>query len=176
MASGKSWLSRRLAEQTGIPAFDLDEVIEREQGMEVVEYFRTHGEASFRSLERGTLERLCATIRGVHGEEALEKRDRFPFLAVVATGGGTPCFGDNMDWMNRNGLTLWLDTPLDVLNRRLVVGAENRPLLKGLDAQGIEEAIASLMDARRPFYGKARVRWTGDSNDLAGLIEILEDA
>lgn len=173
MGSGKSWLSRRLSEQGGVPRYDLDEEIEREQGMTIGGYFGRHGEAAFRKTERETLERLCEKIRSV---EAKSGDDPHGFAAVVSTGGGTPCFGDNMEWMNANGTTLWIDTPKEVLFERLKRGRAHRPLIRGLDDVGLEAYIASALESRRVFYAKARMHWLGDGKESLDLSKISEHA
>ncbi len=173
MGSGKTWLSRRLSEHQGIPRYDLDEEIEREQGLSIGEFFHAHGESAFRKLERETLERLCENIRKqVSAEGSTKGRP----VAVVSTGGGTPCFGDNMEWMNRNGLTVWLNTPKEIILARLGRGKAHRPLIAGLDDEGLEAFVSDTLEARRPHYAKAGLVWTGSGDDTAELMKLLEHA
>lgn len=173
MGSGKSWLARRISEREGIPRYDLDEEIETERGMSITDIFRIHGEQGFRVKEREVLERLCQRILEGEGD-SVSIADR-P-LAVVATGGGTPCFADNMEWMNANGTTVWIDTPKDLLLERLKRGRDHRPLIRGLDDRALEAYVDSAMEMRSPFYAKAQVRWGSDGREPLDLDKILEHA
>jgi shikimate kinase len=173
MGSGKSWLARRISEREGIPRYDLDEEIEKEQGMSITDIFRIHGEQGFRVTEREVLERLCQRILEGEGD-SVSIADR-P-LAVVATGGGTPCFPDNMEWMNANGTTVWIDTPKDLLLERLKRGRDHRPLIRGLDDRALEAYVDSAMEMRSPHYAKAQVRWGSDGWEPLDLDKILEHA
>lgn len=173
MGSGKSWLSARISERMDIPRYDLDEEIEREQGLSIGEFFREHGEAAFRKLEREALERLCENILNrISIEGPIAHRPG----AVVSTGGGTPCFGDNMDWMNRNGLTVWLNTPRELILARLSRGRAHRPLIAGLDNEALEAFVSEMLEARKPHYAKARLEWTGGGHETAELVKLLEHA
>ena len=114
MGSGKTTLGKKLARVLGYDFVDLDKVIEEESGVSVPDYFSRHGEDAFRQLERDCL------------------RTRLPAgPVVVATGGGAPCYFDNMDWMNEHGVTVYLMLPPGVLASRLN-GSRNRPLISGL--------------------------------------------
>jgi shikimate kinase len=173
MGAGKSFLSHRISELGGIPRYDLDEEIERTQGMTIDELFEVHGEAAFRTLERAELERLCAGVRRVaEGRDT----DSGGLLAVVSTGGGTPCFGDNMEWMKGNGLTVWVNTPKDVLLERLKRGRAHRPLIKGLDDKGLESFVDALLEARSPYYSKSHLEWRVGVDDTMELMKLLEHA
>ena len=148
MASGKSHFGRRLAAALAVPFHDLDEVLESEQRKSISSLFRDDGEDRFRVLEREALERLVATIRSSEPGAA----------AVVATGGGAACHADNMAWMNEQGVTVWLDPPLEVLLARLSAETGKRPLVKGLTGAALEAAVRSRLEAREPFYRMARIR------------------
>jgi len=112
MGSGKSHWGKRLAEHLGRPFFDLDEVIEAGEGLTVSTLFSSIGENGFRELER----------RYLHQMEHQPP-------SIVATGGGTPCFFDNMAWMNAQGTTVYLKISMPILHQRLVAGKGKRPLL-----------------------------------------------
>lgn len=138
MGSGKTHWGRILAEKLGAPFLDLDEFIEKNEGKPVAEIFADSGEKGFRVLEREYLLRLAALPP-----------------AVVATGGGTPCFFDNMDWMKKNGATVYLETPPEILFERLKTEREQRPLLKNLSEAELKDFIQSRLREREVFYRQA---------------------
>ena len=140
MGSGKSYSGQQLAELLKCPFIDLDNWIEEKAGKSIPEIFAESGEGAFRTLE----------------QKALQAMLDFP-NAVVATGGGTPCFFDNIQWMNENGLTIYLKTAEAVLLARLKSGREHRPLLRALDDTQLLEYIRSKVSERSRFYEKAWV-------------------
>ncbi len=140
MGSGKSHTGRRLADLLGRPFHDLDHCIERLDGRRIAEIFAQDGEAFFRQLEQRALQQATAGER-----------------SVIATGGGTPCFFDNADWMNSHGLTVYLRTPANVLLQRLKPEMAHRPLLQGLDDEQLQQFITGKLAEREPFYLKATV-------------------
>lgn len=152
MGSGKSHTGRQLAEHLGIPFVDLDDRIEARAGKTISRIFADDGEEAFRKIERDEL-RATANER-----------------AVVATGGGAPCFYDGMEWMNVQGITVFIDPPLSVLMARLEEGRNHRPLLES--AAELEREIAARLAARRLIYEKARIhlRPTDPNTDLARLL------
>lgn len=139
MGSGKSYTGQALAGLLGVPFMDLDNVIEATAGKTISDIFAQEGEGAFREYEKQAL-RACS------GQEE----------AVIATGGGAPCFHDGMAWMNTQGLTVFLDPTLEVLFQRLAAGREHRPLLQTDDA--FQEGIRSRLASRRPIYEKAQLQ------------------
>jgi shikimate kinase len=140
--SGKTTLGRQLAAHFNRPFLDLDAAIEARTGRRVREIFAAEGEDYFRALEAATL------------REALSYAG--PPL-VLATGGGTPCFHDNMALLNYAGPTLWLDVPLAVLAARLPPQeVAKRPLIAA--AGGAEAWLRETLTARKGFYAQARLR------------------
>ena len=103
MASGKSTFGKCLAKQNAQRFIDLDEQIEQRIGMSISAFFEKKGEAAFRKIESDVL------------KETVDLED-----CIIATGGGTPCFSDNLAWMKKNGTTLWLNIPLEILVKRLI--------------------------------------------------------
>src|SRR5690242_17437499 len=111
MGAGKSYWGRHLSEYMSLPLYDLDERIVEEEGCSIADIFKEKGESYFRQKERDTLQRLS-------------RADRF----IIACGGGAPCFFDNMDFMNEQGLTVWLDPSVGVMAERLQWKKGKRPL------------------------------------------------
>lgn len=153
MGAGKTYWGTRLVRRLGVPFIDLDDRIAQGEGQPLEEIFNQQGEEKFRRLERRYLRELG---------------DSSP--CVVATGGGTPCFYDNMDWMNAHGTTVFLNPPLDVLVARLRIDPVVRPLLAGIPAEQLENHIARLLEQRMAFYGKAKV--VVENSNLLDLEEL----
>lgn len=156
MGSGKSHWGRVVAEKTGRPFADLDVLIEERQGKTIPEIFAESGEAGFRELERKYLHTLAD----------------FP-PSIVATGGGAPCFFDNMDWMKRNGLTVYLKTPPEILLERLKKGLDRRPLLKNLNESERYDFVQNLLQERELFYLRADYTLKHAGDDAAFLKQLL---
>lgn len=141
MGSGKTTLGLALAHATGMPLVDLDQYIEERTGMSVREYFACYGEEAFRREERQALEHVVAASVG-NG-------------MIVACGGGTPCRPVNMELMNSGGLTVWLQTSVPVLLRRLKEGRAQRPLIASLGDDELEKYIVDRLAERDPYYSAA---------------------
>lgn len=135
MGTGKSSMGQRVSAGLNVPFFDTDSVIEAQAGMPVPEIFGTHGELYFRQLEADIL-----------------RQTTFYPKSIIATGGGLPCFEDNMAWMNKYGVTLYLQWPDDVLKDHLGSLRNSRPLLSGLSDQEAGPEIDALLAARKPVY------------------------
>ena len=140
MGTGKTYWGRIWATQQNLRFFDLDNEIEKHTGLTIPQIFEQHGEDYFREQER---ERL----------HSFDKEDHF----ILSTGGGTPCFYNNMQWMNENGLTIYLETPLAVLKERLLKEKIHRPLIKQLDGQVIERFIETSIQKRKEYYQQAHI-------------------
>ncbi len=138
MATGKSTIGRLLSDELGWYFADLDEQIEQAAGASITHLFETQGEPAFRQLEH---ERLAALVRQVE----------YGKPHVVALGGGAFAQDSNYELLENNGVTIWLDCPLEVLERR-VARAQHRPLARDLDK------FRSLYEARREAYSKADYR------------------
>lgn len=147
MASGKTTIGKAVADQLGWDFADTDTEIEREQGISIADIFGRHGEAHFRDLEADALRRHVARIESGH-----------PW--VLALGGGAILRPANWDLIRENGVTIWLDCPLEIVRRRL--GDDiTRPLAR--DRAG----VAKLYQIRRPFYSRADFRIEIDSDDVS---------
>jgi shikimate kinase len=141
MGSGKSTLGRHLARHAGLLFIDLDKYIEERNCRSVPQIFALEGEENFRKKER----------------KALEEVSEFDNV-VVATGGGAPCFFDNMELMNRTGITIYLDIHPEILAKRLTTSKTERPLLKGKSKIELENFIGENLQKRRIFYEQSRIR------------------
>lgn len=139
MGSGKTTVGRQLANALGVQFYDLDWYIETRFHKKVAEIFAEKGEEGFRDMERRML------------HEVAEFED-----VVVSCGGGTPCFFDNMDYMNSLGETLYLKATPEVLAQHLKMGRTERPLIKGKTPEELEQYIRESLAAREPFYSKAK--------------------
>lgn len=147
MASGKTTIGKAVADQLGWEFADVDTEIEREEGISIADIFDRHGETHFRDLEADALRRHVAGIESGH-----------PW--VLALGGGAILRPANWDLIRDNGVTIWLDCPLEIVRRRL--GDDiTRPLAR--DRAG----LAKLYEFRRPFYSRADFRIEIDSDDTS---------
>lgn len=145
--SGKSTLGKKLANQLSIAFFDLDDEIEKREKISIEQIFSNYNEAYFRQLEKQKLLELA--------------HQAIPML--VATGGGTPCFFDNMQLMNKIGTTIFIDIPVDELATRLrSTNLDSRPLFRGLSHEQLIEKLKDQYTERKKYYKQAT--YTFDAN------------
>ena len=144
MGAGKTTLGKAFAREVKVPFIDLDWYIEERFHRTVPQLFAERGEDGFRRLEQSML------------HEVGDFED-----VVISTGGGTPCFFDNMDYMNAQGETVFLDVPVDVLFRRLRAATAQRPILQGKSDEELRGFIGEALRQRMPHYAKARYRFDG---------------
>ncbi|MFZ9662158.1 MAG: shikimate kinase [Chitinophagaceae bacterium] len=140
MGSGKSTWGKKLGEMMGMKFVDLDTVIEERTNMDINGIFRMKGESFFRKIEA-----VCLRL--------LAKEDNM----IIACGGGTPCFHDNISEMNSSGITVWLNTPKNVIASRLLDEAEHRPLVRDLNPEQLTEFIEDKLEERMQYYGLAQI-------------------
>lgn len=145
MGCGKTTLGRSLGKFLGIDFIDLDIYIEGRFMRTVRDLFEEKGESEFRRIESNML------------HEVAEMED-----VVVACGGGTPCFGDNMDYMNGKGVTVFLQASTDRLFERLSRNRSKRPLVMNLSDEDLKEFISWNLTARLPFYNQAQHKFCGE--------------
>jgi shikimate kinase len=144
MGAGKTTLGRAYAKAMGLDFIDLDWYIEGRYHKSVGQIFAERGEDGFRQLEQMML------------HEVGEFDD-----VVISVGGGTPCFFDNMAYMNTQGQTVYLDVSVDVLFRRLKIAKAKRPLLKDKTDEELRAFINTALENRAPFYEQALYRFDG---------------
>lgn len=152
----KSTMGRKLARKLGFDFIDLDHEIELAAGTSISSYFAANGEAAFRELERRILQGFA-----------------YPDNCIVATGGGAPCYFDNMDWMNSNGITVYMEMSPAALAKRLEKGKDKRPLLKGLNEEQMVAFIGGKLAERRDFYRRASMIAEGSSLTADALSALL---
>lgn len=140
MGCGKTTMGRKLASTLGYEFIDLDHALEAHAGMPILEYFNTHGEDEFRKLE-----------------SAILKETAYPENAVVSTGGGLPCFFDNMDWMNAHGQSVYMKLTPKALASRLEHAKTPRPVLQGKKGEELVAFIESKLTERESFYSQASI-------------------
>ena len=161
--SGKSTFGKQLAKELDFPFLDLDQLIEERYQLKISDIFSIHGEGTFREWESLVL------------QDTLEQDRAY----ILASGGGTPCFNDNMDLINSQGISVYLDVPLGSISRRLQTSkAQQRPLFQGLDQGEITLKLKSLLVTREYFYNQAKIKLSGEDFSaellLAELISRLK--
>lgn len=145
MGAGKTTLGKAFAREMGLNFIDLDWYIEERYHKTVQQLFSERGEEGFRELERKML------------HEVAEFED-----VIVSAGGGTPCFFDNMEYMNTCGDTVFLDVASEVLFHRLKVARQQRPLLANKSDEELMNFICEALQKRHPFYSKAKHLFRAD--------------
>ncbi|MEL6925726.1 MAG: shikimate kinase, partial [Bacteroidota bacterium] len=140
MGCGKSYVGKHLAPLMDFAFLDMDQFIEQREQATISEIFERGGEEHFRQIERQAL-------------EATADMDRF----IIGTGGGAPCFYDNMEWMNQHGMTVYLKTPVEVLFERLARKRSHRPLVAQLSDDELRQFISRKLEERAPFYEQAQL-------------------
>jgi shikimate kinase len=156
MGSGKSTLGRKLASHAGLQFVDMDHYIENRNCKTVPQIFAEEGESGFREKER----------------KALEELSEFTDV-VVATGGGAPCFFDNMDLMNDTGITIFLNINPKILATRLLQSKTERPLIKGKSKVELVQFIGETLEKRKEFYSKAKYHITKPDMDPKQVMDMI---
>ena len=159
MGSGKSTTGQQLAKVVGADFQDLDEIIETAENQTIAQIFDNRGEHFFREIESHHLKTIQ---EGEHPK-------------VVAVGGGTPCFLDNMDWMNTNGTTIFLNPTVDILFNRLKSETAHRPILAGKTDETLRHFITEKLNSRLHFYKKANIVIDIESDDFNVIRKIIAE-
>ncbi|MFC2137097.1 shikimate kinase [Bacteroidota bacterium] len=138
MASGKTSIGKRIAKKLDYQFFDMDDYLEEKYHKSIPDIFREDGEDKFREMERDTL------------------HDTFKMKnVVIAAGGGTPCFFDNIKQINKHGTSFYLKRSVDYLVNRLINAKTVRPLVKDKSKKELNEYISKTLEYRKQFYKQA---------------------
>ena len=156
MGAGKTFLGKLWAEDNSLSFFDLDLLIEDEERMSVEKIFSTYGEDYFREKE-------AAVLRNT---------DRFDDC-IIACGGGTPCFFDNMQWMNKTGVTVFLNESPGNIFHHIINEKKMRPLLKSQTAESLPAFIEEKLKERIPFYNQSKISLPAEHLNRNGFNFIL---
>lgn len=157
MGCGKTTLGREIASELQLTFVDLDAFLEEKYFKTIPRIFAEEGEESFRKKERRVLEEVSEFDN-----------------VVLATGGGAPCFFDNMELMNKAGHCIFLDVDIDSLAERLLAAKTERPLIKGKSAGELKQFIAEMLEKRRPFYEKAAFILKGNAITSKQIIDLVK--
>jgi shikimate kinase len=157
MGSGKTTLGRKLAARMNYEFIDLDHKLEQQVELSIAEYFSFFGEDSFRKLEKDVLQKTT-----------------YPENAIISTGGGLPCYFDNMDWMKANGKVVYLNLSPKTLADRLEAGKEERPLLQDKHGEALVAFIEQKLEEREKYYSQANIIADGLSLTAERLEQILK--
>jgi shikimate kinase len=154
MGSGKSTACRKIASALGWQFIDLDREIELKEGKSVNDIFSSSGEAYFRDLEEKTLFNLNTSSH-----------------SIISTGGGTPCYRDNMDFMIRTGLVVYIRMTPSQLRSRLEGDSASRPLIKDLKGTELLQYISGKLAEREKYYLRAAIKVDGLDLDIKALCD-----
>jgi shikimate kinase len=158
MGSGKSYCCKQLVKHLNFNGIDLDALIEERHHQSIANIFEQSGEAYFRKEEASVLREI-----GIHSN------------TIIATGGGTPCFHQNMQWMNEHGITVWLNTPVNELVQRLWHEKKHRPLIAHFEnVNDLEVFLNKKLEERSVFYSLAHIHMNEIALNIHSLVNGIE--
>jgi shikimate kinase len=157
MGSGKTTAGKKLASLLGWSFIDLDKNVEEYTGKTIPEIFSQRGEDYFRNIETELLKNLVALTD-----------------TIISTGGGTPCYNDNMDYMLKTGLTLYLKLTPGQLKSRLSESKTERPLIKDLDPARLQYYIEEKLEFREKWYDRSEITIDGSDPDFNSLYTLIK--
>lgn len=157
MASGKTTIGKELAKTLNYEFIDLDAYIENKHNKTIKQIFEFKGEEHFRVLENDAL-REIASLEG---------------NAIIAAGGGTSCFYNSIDFMNKTGLTIYIKAEVAELVARLIESKIDRPLLWGKTPQELNDYIIRVLEERKKYYEKAKIVIESSKTDIPQLVQTI---
>lgn len=157
MYSGKTTLGRELAKKLKYRFVDTDQLFEECYHTHITLFFQKYGEAAFRTLEQ----------RVLHNTAEMDN-------TVVATGGGTACYGDNMRWINQHGCSIYLHMDADSIYERQAHSRKLRPIFAGMDANERYQYIVQHLQQRMPYYQQAHITVDGTNINIGLLIQAIQ--
>ena len=158
MGSGKSTLGKKLASKLGFSFYDTDQIIEEQYKISIYNFFEKYEEDVFRKIEYDVLKNTL-----IHNN------------AVISTGGGTPCFRNNMDIINKNSYSVYIKMHIDSIETRLINSKKSRPLLKDISQDNLKAFIEKQLLEREKYYNQANLIIKGENLDINYLIESLKN-
>ena len=160
MGSGKTHWGKLLSQRMRLPFYDLDEEIVKIEELSIQQIFHDKGEEYFRIKEHEVLEALTEDHDDV----------------IISTGGGAPCFFNNIDFMKSQGKVIWLNTSLDVLVQRLLKEKNSRPLIKNISDTELRSFIIKKLQGRKLYYEQADILLHEDILTIESLLKTIQDA
>lgn len=158
MGCGKSTVGKKLASKLKYNFIDVDSTIEDLTNKPVSQIFEDEGEDAFRQLEHSIIVSLCSRTN-----------------TVIATGGGAPCFHNNMELMNAHGITVYLKMHPKSLAERIISSKTERPLIKYVSNDELPAFITQHLKDREAFYKRAQLTIQGESLKIDELVQRIKD-
>jgi len=156
MGSGKTTVGQMISWKLGYSFIDLDSMIEEKYKITIASFFSKFDEKVFRKVENETL------------KDTILMKD-----TVVSAGGGTPCYFDNMEIINKSGISVYLKTSVETLHQRLFSSKKKRPLLAGKTSPAIMDHIKTQLAIREPYYLQSKIIADVNSLDIDALIKTI---
>lgn len=156
---GKSSLGKELAKELNLTYVDLDKNIQKSEGRKITEIFEEEGEEYFRLKEQESLHQSI-------------KSDN----QIISTGGGAPCFFDNMDVIKSHGISIYLNVPVEAIAKRMMQKAKRlskRPLIKSTSFDDLVAELRTKLENRDQYYSRADVLLKGEGLTVTELIEAI---
>jgi len=157
MGSGKTTVGKMLSHSLNWRFIDLDQLIEKKEGQSITQIFATKGELAFRQLEHEVLKEVADYSN-----------------VIISTGGGTPCYHGNMDFINQKGLSIYLESDAETLKNRLLPAKKSRPLIADKSEEELLNFIKEKLSEREPWYNKAKTKTDATCIGITSYLNIIE--